>query len=91
MVRIEIDGEGTGTGANQAVPSPAGPPRQTVKLLCRTEPAALPGSAADDIPPMSSAIPLGVAVQAVVMRLANSRLRIRVAAPATEEGNRGDL
>jgi hypothetical protein len=33
-------------------------------------------------------IPLGVAVQAVVMRLANKRVRLRVAGPGREEDDR---
>ncbi|GCA53185.1 hypothetical protein KGO5_05653 [Sinorhizobium sp. KGO-5] len=46
------------------------------------------GSAAGDEPSSSPAIPLGDAVQAVVMRLANKRIRLRVAGPGREEDDR---
>ena len=44
-----------------------------------------PASAADGDPLSPSAIPLGSAVQAVVMRLANKRIRLRVEGPSREE------
>jgi hypothetical protein len=44
-----------------------------------------PASAAGDDPLSSPAIPLGSAVQAVVMRLANKRIRLRVEGPSREE------
>ena len=47
-----------------------------------------PASAAGDEPSSSPAIPLGHAVQAVVMRLANKRIRLRVAGPGREEDDR---
>lgn len=47
------------------------------------------GSAAGDDPSSSPAIPLGSAVQAVVMRLANKRIRIRVESPSREEEDWG--
>nr|WP_250806371.1 hypothetical protein [Ensifer adhaerens] len=49
-----------------------------------------PASAAGDDPLSSPAIPLGSAVQAVVMRLANKRIRIRVESHGQrEEDDRG--
>ncbi|RVP18675.1 hypothetical protein CN080_28125 [Sinorhizobium meliloti] len=47
-----------------------------------------PASAAGDDPSSSPAISLGDAVQAVVMRLANKRIRLRVAGPGREEDDR---
>lgn len=47
-----------------------------------------PASAAGDAPSSSPAISLGDAVQAVVMRLANKRIRLRVAGPGREEDDR---
>lgn len=44
-----------------------------------------PASAAGDATLSSPAIPLGSAVQAVVMRLANKRIRLRVEGPSREE------
>ncbi|QHG70189.1 hypothetical protein [Ensifer adhaerens] len=44
-----------------------------------------PASAAGDDPLSSPAIPLGSVVQAVVMRLANKRIRLRVEGPSREE------
>nr|WP_080573330.1 hypothetical protein [Sinorhizobium meliloti] len=54
---------------------------------CRAR-APHPASAAGDAPSSSPAIPLGEAVQAVVMRLANKRIRLRVAGPGREEDDR---
>ncbi len=51
--------------------------------------AALDGLAAGDDPLSSPAIPLGSAVQAVVMRLANKRIRLRVESPSREEEDWG--
>ncbi len=48
-----------------------------------------PASAAGDDPLSSPAIPLGSAVQAVVMRLANKRIRLRVESPSREEEDWG--
>lgn len=45
----------------------------------RDQPAACPVPAAGDGLPPSPAIPLGIAVRAVVLRLKNKRIRIRVA------------
>lgn len=53
--------------------------------------AALEGLAAGDDDPLSlsPAISLGSAVQAVVMRLSNKRVRIRVESPSREEEDWG--
>lgn len=48
-----------------------------------------PASAAGDDPLSSPAIALGTAVQAVVMRLANKRIRLRVESPSREEEDWG--
>lgn len=47
--------------------------------------AASVGLAGDDTPPVSSPPSLGILTQAVVLRLANKRIRIRVAGPGREE------
>jgi hypothetical protein len=73
------DGEDGAVGA-AASPSQVIPFRRTT--------AATSGPAAGDAPSSSPAIPLGEAVQAVVMRLANKRIRLRVAGPGREEDDR---
>lgn len=73
-------------GEDGAAPTAAGP-SQVIQF--RRASAALVGSAAGDEPASSPAIPLGTAVQAVVMRLANKRIRIRVESPSREEEDWG--
>ncbi|MDX0755655.1 hypothetical protein GOD62_08885 [Sinorhizobium medicae] len=73
------DGE-DGTAPTAAGPSQVFPFRRST--------AATSGPAAGDAPSSSPAIPLGEAVQAVVMRLANKRIRLRVAGPDREEEDR---
>jgi hypothetical protein len=74
----------TSDGEDGAAPTAAGP-SQVIPF--RRAPPQL-GSAAGDEPSSSPAIPLGDAVQAVVMRLANKRIRLRVAGPGREEDDR---
>ena len=73
---ITSDGEDGAVGA-AASPSQVIPFRRTS--------AATSGPAAGDEPSSSPAIPLGDAVQAVVIRLANKRIRLRVAGPDRRE------
>ncbi|RVK60576.1 hypothetical protein CN155_04770 [Sinorhizobium meliloti] len=74
----------TSDGEDGAAPTAASP-SQVIPF--RRAPPQL-GSAAGDEPSSSPAIPLGDAVQAVVMRLANKRIRLRVAGPGREEDDR---
>jgi hypothetical protein len=74
----------TSDGEDGAAPTAAGP-SQVIPF--RRAPPQL-GSAAGDAPSSSPAIPLGEAVQAVVLRLANKRIRLRVAGPGREEDDR---
>jgi hypothetical protein len=69
-------------GEDGAAPTAAGP-SQVIPFRRTT--AATSGPAAGDAPSSSPAIPLGEAVQAVVMRLANKRIRLRVAGPDRRE------
>ena len=83
----------TDRGESLAGPSAsvAGPPSgQTVIPFRRASSAAVPGSAAGGDPLSSPANfeALGSVVQAVVMRLKNNRVRIRVAGPGREEDDR---
>jgi hypothetical protein len=76
----------TSDGEDGAAPTAAGPSQV---FPFRRGSAANPASAAGDVTSSSPApIPLGVAVQAVVMRLANKRVRLRVAGPGREEDDR---
>jgi hypothetical protein len=76
----------TSDGEDGAAPTAAGP-SQVIPF--RRAPPQL-GSAAGDAPSSSPAIPLGEAVQAVVMRLANKRIRLKVLrASAWEEDDGG--
>lgn len=74
----------TSDGEDGAAPTAAGP-SQVIQF--RKTRAALEGLAAGDDDPLSlsPAISLGSAVQAVVLRLANKRIRIRVESPSREE------
>lgn len=76
----------TSDGEDGAAPTAAGP-SQVIQF--RKTAAALDGLAAGDDPLSSPAIPLGSAVQALVMRLANKRIRIRVESPSREEEDWG--
>lgn len=76
----------TSDGEDGAVGAAAGP-SQVIQF--RKAAAALDGLAAGDDPLSSPAIPLGTAVQAVVMRLANKRIRLRVESPSREEEDWG--
>nr|AOO88623.1 hypothetical protein [Rhizobium leguminosarum bv. trifolii] len=85
-------------GESLAGPSPfvAGPPsgHAVIPFTRRADTsAALVGSAAGGDPPSPPANfeSLGSATQAVVMRLANKRIRIRVAGPGAREDDRDQL
>ncbi|MFK0273679.1 hypothetical protein ACIQUG_08385 [Ensifer sp. NPDC090286] len=72
----------TSDGEDGAAPTAAGPSNV---IPFREAAAAALGLAAGDDPLSSPAIPLGSAVQAVVMRLANKRIRLRVSGPDRED------
>lgn len=76
----------TSDGEDGAVGAAAGP-SQVIPFRRAT--AAHVGSAAGDDPLSSPAIPLGSAVQAVVLKLANKRIRLRVESPSREEEDWG--
>ncbi|QRY69136.1 hypothetical protein JVX98_13000 [Ensifer sp. PDNC004] len=76
----------TSDGEDGAVGAAAGP-SQVIQF--RKTAAAHEGLAAGDDPLSSPAIPLGSAVQAVVLRLANKRIRLRVESPSREEEDWG--
>jgi hypothetical protein len=76
----------TSDGEDGAV-GPAAVPSQVIPFRRAT--AAHVGSAAGDDPSSPPAIPLGTAVQAVVLKLANKRIRLRVESPSREEEDRG--
>ncbi|MGF6253810.1 hypothetical protein OKW20_000885 [Ensifer sp. LBL] len=79
----------TSDGEDGAAPTAAGPSNV---IPFRRASAAHFGSAAGDDPLSSPAIPLGILVQAVVMKTAIERIRLRVArAGQGEEGNRREL
>ncbi|TAV98477.1 hypothetical protein ELI24_08805 [Rhizobium ruizarguesonis] len=83
-------------GESLAGPSPfvAGPPSgHAVIPFRRADTSAASGSAAGGDPPSPPANfeSLGSATQAVVMRLANKRIRIRVAGPGAREDDRDQL
>lgn len=76
----------TSEGEDGAVGAAAGP-SQVIPF--RRAAAAYEGSTAGDDPSSSPAIPLGSAVQAVVLKLANKRIRLRVESPSREEEDWG--
>lgn len=76
----------TSDGEDGAAPTAAGP-SQVIPFRRAT--AAHVGSAAGDDPLSSPAIPLGQLVNAVVLRLSNKRIRIRVWSHGREEDDRG--
>ena len=82
--RTEIDGENPGTDANQAEVLSKSAARTSVVAFPRRAP---PRPAAEVSPPEASApfLPLGSVTQAVVMRLANDAVRLRVLRIAEEE------
>ncbi|TAX46173.1 hypothetical protein ELI02_30090 (plasmid) [Rhizobium leguminosarum] len=72
----------------------SGPPGPTAVIpFRRADTSAAPGSAAGGDPPSPPANfeSLGSATQAVVMRLANKRIRIRVAGPGARENDLDQL
>jgi len=67
-------------------PLVSGPPGPTAVIPFRPRSAASSGSVADGNPPLPSAFhSLGMLTQAVVLRTANKRLRLKVAGPDREE------
>ena len=73
--------------------SPSGPPLgPTVIPFRRADAAAIPGSAASDIPPMSLApfVALGPIVQSVVLRIKDDRVRLKVLVPISGRGSDRD-
>lgn len=91
--KTDIAGDGDSRDANQAVSiTAAPPPGQTEIHPRRTDPPLLSGSTAGDLASGSPApfIELGSAVQAVVLRLANSRFHLRVLSQAGEEEGPGE-
>ncbi|KQU96805.1 hypothetical protein ASD00_18335 [Ensifer sp. Root31] len=78
----------TSEGEDGAAPTAASP-SQVIPF--RRAAAAYEGSTAGDDPSSSPAIPLGSAVQAVVLKLANKRIRLRVESPSREEEDWGSL
>lgn len=88
MRRTDIDDDGTDILGGTSVPSSGPPLGPTVlKFPCRADRAASGRSAAGGDPPSSPATfeSLGSATQAVVMRLANKRIRIKVLTQTTRE------
>lgn len=74
----------TSDGEDGAVGAAAGP-SQVIQFSRRAKPPHDLGSAASD-DPLSSEVSIGSAAQAVVLRLANKRIRLRVEAHGSEEG-----
>lgn len=93
MRRTEIDDDGADILAGTSVPSSGPPSGPTVIPFRRADTSAASGSAAGGDPPSPPANfeALGSVTQAVVMRLANKRIRIRVAGPGREEDDRDQL
>lgn len=93
MRRTDIDDDGADILAGTSVPSSGPPLGPTVIPFRRADTsAASVGSAAAGDPPSSPASfeSLGSATQAVVMRLANKRIRIRVTGPGALGGEDRD-
>jgi len=86
MSRIDIENGEADTLAGSPA-SPFGPPSgPTAVIPFRPRSAASSGSVADGNPPLPSAFhSLGMLTQAVVLRTANKRLRLKVAGPDREE------
>jgi len=88
------DEKDQGRGLAGLSPLVSGPPGPTAVIpFRRADPSAASGSAAGGDPPSPPANfeDLGSVVQAVVMRLANKRIRIRVAGPGARENDRDQL
>lgn len=85
----ETDVRDGGESLPGLLPSVSGSPIGPTIIPFRRATAAHVGSAAGDDPSSSPAIPLGSAVQAVVLRLANKRIRLRVESPSREEEDWG--
>ncbi len=93
MRRTDIDDDGADILAGTSVPSSGPPLGPTVISFRRADTsAASVGSAAGGDPPSPPANfeSLGAATQAVVMRLANKRIRIRVTGPGALGGEDRD-
>jgi hypothetical protein len=88
------DEKDQGRGLAGLSPLVSGPPGPTaVTPFRRADTSAASGSAAGGDPPSPPANfeSLGSATRAVVMRLANKRIRIRVAGPGAREDDRDQL
>ena len=85
----ETDVRDGGENLPGLLPSVSGPPDGPTVIPFRKTAAATVGLAAGDDPSSSPAIPLGSAVQAVVLKLANKRIRLRVESPSREEEDWG--
>lgn len=91
MRRTDTDDDEADILAGTSVPS-SGPPLGPTVLKFRR--ATVPPSPAAEASPPEASAPfesLGYATQAVVMRLANKRIRIRVAGPGAREDDRDQL
>lgn len=92
MRRTEIDDDGADILAGASVPSSGPPLGPTVLPFRRADTSASFVSAAGGDPPSPPAPPsIGSLTQAVMLRLANKRIRIRVAGPGREEDDRDQL
>ncbi|QIG67311.1 hypothetical protein EVB37_075 [Rhizobium phage RHph_TM3_3_3] len=92
MRRTDIDDDREESLAGPS-PSVVGPDRRLDAVIPFRRASVPPRPAAEASPPEASAPfqDLGSVTQAVVMRLANKRIRIRVAGPGREEDDRGQL
>ncbi|WP_104839192.1 hypothetical protein [Sinorhizobium fredii] len=75
----------TSDGEDRTAPTASGPSQV---FPFRRGSAATSAPTAGDVTSSPAPIPLGVAVRAVVMNLANKRIRLRVAGPDREEEDR---
>ncbi len=91
MRRTEIEDDGADILAGTSVPSSGPPLGPTVIPFRRADTSAASGFAGDDTPPVSSPPSIGSLTQAVLLRVANKRVRIRVAGPGREEDDRDQL
>ena len=72
-------------GEDGSAPTAAGP--STVIQFSRRAPPQL-GFATTDDAPLASSVPIGQLVQAVILKVANKRIRVRVARAGEEDGRR---
>jgi hypothetical protein len=87
MRRTDIEGEGKGTDANQAKSLSGGPPSgpKIIQFPRDRRAASVDLAAGDDSGSSPASFEsLGSVTQAVVMRLANKRIRVKVQVQTTE-------